>query len=62
MGIRGGSASSRPDVDSAAAHGGSGADLTSPAGTARDSMLVAAGTSLARITGVARVIAVGAVL
>ena len=34
----------------------------SAGGTARDSMLVAAGTALARITGVVRVLAVGAVL
>ena len=40
----------------------SGDDLTSAAGTARDSSHVAAGTALARVTGVARVLAVGAVL
>lgn len=38
------------------------AELAGAAGTAHDSMLVAAGTSLARATGVARVVAVGAVL
>jgi putative peptidoglycan lipid II flippase len=60
--FRGGRSWSRDDVLSGVAAGRSSPDLTSPAGTARDSMLVAAGTSLARITGVVRVIAVGAVL
>ena len=60
--FRGGRSSSHDDVVRGVANARSSPDLTSPAGTARDSMLVAAGTSLARITGVVRVIAVGAVL
>lgn len=40
----------------------SGDEPSSPVGTARDSSYLAAGTALARITGVVRVVAVGAVL
>lgn len=39
-----------------------GYELSGTAGTARDSLCVAGGTALARITGVIRVVAVGAVL
>jgi putative peptidoglycan lipid II flippase len=53
-------------VADGADHAGTGPpapdDPGSVGGTARDSMLVAAGTALARITGVVRVLAVGAVL
>jgi len=42
--------------------GSADSDLTSAAGTARDSMLVATGTALARGTGVVRVVVIGAVL
>lgn len=59
---RGAPAAARPVAGTSRPHDDPGADARDAAGTARDSVLVAAGTSLARITGVARVIAVGAVL
>ena len=60
MRSRGGRTPTRGDVP--VANGTAGSDLTGAAGTARDSMLVATGTALARATGVVRVVVIGAVL
>jgi putative peptidoglycan lipid II flippase len=57
-----GEATPCPEPLSRAATTSSGDELSSAAGTARDSSYVAAGTALARVTGVVRVVVVGAVL
>jgi putative peptidoglycan lipid II flippase len=57
-----GNAASEESPLPSAATTSSGDELSSAAGTARDSSYVAAGTALARLTGVVRVVGVGAVL